>query len=127
MEASRPRRIWRAARWVDPRGRQPGSWAFILNRISGLGLTLYLFMHLAVLGLLAQGPQAYDRFIAFAKSPPVLAGELLVVAAGLYHGLNGLRVAATSLGIGVRHQRLLFALVVLVAVAGSLVFAIRMF
>ncbi len=127
MEVSRSRRITRAARWVDPRGRQLGTWAFILNRISGLGLTLYLFMHLAVLGLLAQGPEAYDRFIAFAKSPPVLAGELLVVAGGLFHGLNGLRVAATSIGIGVRHQRLLFGIVLLASVVGSLVFAARMF
>lgn len=121
------RRAWRVARWFDPRGRGPGSWAFILNRLSGLGLSLYLFMHLGVLGLLAQGPQAYDRFIALAKSPLMVAGELLVVVAGLYHGLNGLRVAATSLGVGVRYQGLIFAGVVLATLLGGLAFAARMF
>jgi succinate dehydrogenase / fumarate reductase, cytochrome b subunit len=125
LETSRSR--WRLARWVDPRGRQPGTWAFILNRLSGLGLTLYLFLHLGVLGLLAQGPAAYDRFIALAKSPAMAAGELLVVVAGLYHGLNGLRVAATSIGIGVRHQRLLLAAIVLLVVSGGVLFAARMF
>lgn len=127
LHPPQPRRAWRLARWFDPRGRRPGSWAFILNRISGLGLSLYLFMHLAVLGLLAEGPQAYDRFIALAKSPLLVAGELLVVLAGLYHGLNGLRVAATSLGIGVRYQGLLFAAVLLITLAGGLIFALRMF
>lgn len=114
-------------RWFDPRGRDLGTWAFILNRISGLGLTLYLFIHLIVLGKLAQGPEAYDQFVALAKSPLLVTGELLVVGAGLYHGLNGLRVALTSLGIGVAQQRRLFVgLLVLTAVAG-LVFAVRMF
>ena len=28
----------RALRWFDPRARQAGSWAFILNRLSGIGL-----------------------------------------------------------------------------------------
>ena len=127
LRTSRARRGWRLARWVDPRGRHPGTWAFILNRLSGLGLTLYLFLHLAVLSLLAEGPQAYDRFIALAKSPLMVAGELLVVLAGLYHGLNGLRVAATSLGVGVRYQGLLFAGVLLITLAGGLIFAARMF
>jgi succinate dehydrogenase / fumarate reductase, cytochrome b subunit len=127
LHSSLSRWRWRLARWVDPRGRQPGTWAFMLNRLSGLGLTLYLFLHLGVLGLLAQGPAAYDRFIALAKSPAMAAGELLVVVAGLYHGLNGLRVAMTSLGIGVRHQRLLFAAIVLLVIGGGIVFAARMF
>jgi succinate dehydrogenase / fumarate reductase cytochrome b subunit len=125
IDTSPPR--WRIVRWVDPRGRQVGTWAFILNRISGLGLTVYLFLHLAVLSLLAQGPEAYDRFVALAKSPVMAAGELLVVLAGLYHGLNGLRVAATSIGLGLRHQGLLFAIVMVLVIAGGCVFAIRMF
>ena len=31
----------KAPRWFDPRGRDAGSWAFILNRLTGLGLTFY--------------------------------------------------------------------------------------
>jgi succinate dehydrogenase / fumarate reductase, cytochrome b subunit len=57
----------RAVRWFDPRCRQVGTWAFILNRISGVGLTVYLFLHLAVLGTLARGPEAYDNFVALAN------------------------------------------------------------
>src|SRR5712691_7640857 len=35
--------------WVDPRGRTLGAWAFAANRITGLGLVFYLYLHLGVL------------------------------------------------------------------------------
>jgi succinate dehydrogenase / fumarate reductase cytochrome b subunit len=91
-----------------------------------MGLTVYLFLHLAVLGTLARGPEAYDNFVALAKSPLFVLGELLVVAAGLYHGLNGLRVAFTSFGIGVTQQRWIFYGLLILTVVGSLIFAVRM-
>ncbi len=114
-------------RWFDPRRRQIGTFAFILNRITALGLTLYLFMHLIVLGKLAQGPEAYDSFLLLAKTPLIKFGELLVIAAGFIHGLNGIRVALTSFGVGVRRQKLLFASLMTVAMVGTLFFAYRMF
>ena len=127
MSSSTDRRSFvRAARWFDPRWRQVGTWAFILNRVSGLGLTLYLFLHLVVLGTLARGPAAYDSFIALAKSPLLVLGELLVVAAGLYHGLNGLRVACSSFGIGVAHQKQIFYGLLALVIVATAIFALRM-
>lgn len=117
----------RSVAWVDPRHRAPGTWAFIINRLSALGITLYLFMHLIVLGKLAQGPEAYDSFVALAGAPLMVAGELLVIVAALYHGLNGLRIALTSFGIGVRYQRSMFYAIVLIVIAAGSVFALRMF
>lgn len=124
---ARVQQLFQAARWFDPRWRGVGTWAFILNRLSGIGLTLYLFLHLIVLGTLGRGPAAYDQFIALARSPVLVAGELLVVVAGLYHGLNGLRVALTSFGIGVARQRTLFYGLLALVVLGGLAFALRMF
>ncbi len=114
-------------RWFDPRNRHLGYWAFILNRITALGLVVYLFLHLIVLGTLARGPEAYDAFIAFAKQPVVLLGELLVVAAGIIHGLNGIRVGMTSFGAGVTRQRSMFIVLMAIAVVSIGVFATRMF
>jgi succinate dehydrogenase / fumarate reductase cytochrome b subunit len=114
-------------RWFDPRRRQIGSFAFILNRITALGLSLYLCLHLIMLGKLAQGPAAYDSFIALAKTPVVKFGELLVIAAGFIHGLNGIRIALTSFGVGVRSQKQLFVSLMTLALAGTLIFAYRMF
>jgi succinate dehydrogenase / fumarate reductase cytochrome b subunit len=113
--------------WFDPRKRHPGTWAFILNRITALGLSLYLILHLFMLGKLAQGPEAYDTFIALAKTPVVKAGELLVVAAGLIHGLNGIRIALNSFGIGVTRQKQIFWILMALAATGTAFFAYKMF
>ena len=114
-------------KWFDPRHRALGYWAFILNRLSGLGLTLYLFLHLIMLGQLAKGPEAYDGFIALVKSPLFLAGELLVVAAAFIHGLNGIRIGISSFGYLEGKQKQLFIGLMTVATVAILYFAIRMF
>jgi len=116
----------RFIQWFDPRNRQVGSWAFILNRITALGLTLYLFLHLIALGNLARGPEAYNNFIALAKTPLIKFGEMLVIAAGIIHGLNGIRIALTSFGIGVRHQRALFIAVMVLSITRILIYTISM-
>ncbi|MCS6964601.1 succinate dehydrogenase, cytochrome b556 subunit [Thermoflexus sp.] len=104
-EASR----WkRAGGWVDLRGRREGGLAFLLMRLTGIGLVIYLFIHLYVLRLLAQGPEAWDAFIAMAKSPLFLALDGLLILGILYHALNGVRVTLLGLGIGVPHQARLF-------------------
>ena len=120
----RPANAWR---WFDPRGRTGGTFAFILNRITAIGLTVYLYLHLVILGKLAQGPEAFDSFIETAKSPLFITGELLVIVAGLYHGLNGLRIVLTSFGIGSTVQKQLFYAVLVVTVLGGAYFALHMF
>ncbi len=114
-------------KWLNPLGRQLGFWGFSLNRITALGLTLYLYLHLIILGQLAMGPNAYENFLKTIHSPVFVFGEWLVVAAGLIHGLNGLRVGLTSLGIAVPREKQLFAVLMVLAVIGSLLFAYRMF
>ncbi len=122
--ASSPINFWR---WFDPRSRSISTWGFILNRITALGLTLYLFLHLVMLGNLAKGPQAYAQFLEFAHIWPVKIGEMLVIAGGLIHGLNGIRIALTSFGVGARSQRAIFAGLMVIAVAGIVWFGIKMF
>lgn len=116
-----------APRWFDPRGRQASSWAFILNRLSALGLTFYLGLHLTVLHKLAQGAQAYNDFINFSKSPLIKAGEVVLIAAVLFHGLNGLRLTLHAFSFGIRQQKTLFAVAVVVTILVSAAFAIRLF
>jgi succinate dehydrogenase / fumarate reductase cytochrome b subunit len=114
-------------RWFDPRNRQIGTWGFILNRITALGLTLYLGMHLIALSQLIQGAEAYNSFIALVKNPLFKLGEMAVVAAGIIHGLNGIRIALNSFGIAVRYQRQIFLGLMLLAVIGIGIFGYIMF
>lgn len=116
-----------APRWFDPRARQVGSWAFILNRLSALGLTFYLGLHLAVLNKLAQGTQAYNDFVTSAQSPIIKVSEVILIAAVVFHGLNGLRLILHALGIGIRYKKHLFILAIAVTLLISAVFIMRLF
>lgn len=113
--------------WFDPRGRDIGGWAFILNRITAIGLTVYLYLHLFMLGQLAQGAQTWDAFIAFAKQPTVLIGEFIVVLGGLIHGFNGIRIILNTFGWGVKQQKNLFWVFFISALLLSALIGYRMF
>lgn len=114
-------------KWFDFRARDAGTWAFILNRVTGLGLALYLFLHLIVLGQLAQGPQAWENFLKTMKSPLFMLGEFLVIVAGIYHGLNGIRIGLTVFGNSTAVQKQIFYVVLAITVIGTVFFAYRMF
>ena len=118
------RKFWS---WFIPLRRQTGGWAFALNRVTAIGLTVYLFLHLAVLSLLAQGPGAYDDFLRLTENPFIKLGEWAVVAAAILHGLNGIRIILTSFGVGVTRQRQLFFGLMLIAVFVILIFTARMY
>lgn len=118
------RRFWS---WFIPIRRDIGSWAFALNRITAIGLTIYLFLHLGVLGLLAQGPGAYDKFLELTENPFIKLGEWLVVAAAILHGLNGIRIVLTSFGVGVTRQKQLFFGLMALAMLIILFFTVRMY
>ena len=116
-----------AGQWLNFPRRGLGMWAFVMNRLSALGLTIYLYLHLFMLRQLAQGPQSYDRFIALVRSPGFTLAELVVIVAGLYHGLNGIRVILTGLGVAVPYQKQLFWVLFSLAALASIVFAVHMF
>lgn len=127
QDKARPKRPLQA--WFDVRNDRVGSWAFALNRITGIGLTVYLILHLAVLSLLARGPEAWDQFLELAHSPLYLMLDVILIFGILFHGLNGIRVALVGMGVGVRSHRTLFwalsALgLVLLAISAWLVFTI---
>jgi succinate dehydrogenase cytochrome b subunit len=119
-----PNKFWI---WFIPVGRQTGGWAFILHRITALGLTFYLYLHLVILGQLAKGPEGYDGFLALVRNPIAIAGELLVVAGGILHGLNGIRIILTTFGLSVTRQKQLFYVLMVIALVAILIFGNRMF
>ena len=121
-EATKPRRV---SRWLDPRGRHLGTWAFIVNRLTALGLVAYLYLHLVILSTLLRGPQAWDGLVALFRQPLFLALDVLLVLGLAFHGLNGLRVALVGSGLLVdRHKALLAAVGILTALV-TVVAAVR--
>ena len=125
--AARPVRRRGVAGWFDPRGRRLGGWAFALNRITGIGLVFYLYLHLVILSRLAAGPGAWDSFIDLVLNPVFLALDVLLIAGMLIHGLKGIRVALVGYGFVTDRQRALYASLMLVAALILLIAAIRIF
>jgi succinate dehydrogenase / fumarate reductase, cytochrome b subunit len=123
-EETKPRRV---SRWLDPRGRHMGTVAFIVNRLTALGLVVYLYLHLVVLSTLLRGPQAWDGLVALFRQPLFLALDVLLVAGLAFHGLNGLRMALVGSGLLVnQHKALLAAVGILVGLL-TVVAAVRIF
>jgi succinate dehydrogenase cytochrome b subunit len=122
-----PPKVRRAVRWFDVRRRRLGMWAYALNRITGVGLVVYLYLHLVILSLLTRGPGGWDAFVSLARSPYFLTLDVVLLAGILIHGLNGIRIALTGLNIGVRVQKPLFAVLMLIAFIALLVAALKIF
>ena len=75
------------------RGRE-GQWSWIAHRVTGVAIILFLFAHIVDTALVGWGPNAYNRVINVYKNPIVGLLELGLVAAVIYHALNGLRIMA---------------------------------
>jgi len=120
-------RLRRVAQWGDVRHRRLGIWAYALNRITGIGLVVYLYLHLAVLSILAGGPGSWDPFIALARSPAFLVLDVILIAGWLIHGLNGVRVTLTGMGVGLRSHKAMFVSLMGVAGIGLIALTVAIF
>jgi succinate dehydrogenase / fumarate reductase, cytochrome b subunit len=120
-------KVRRAGRWFDVRHRKLGMWAYALNRIAGIGLVVYLYLHLVVLSTLSRGPGAWDAFVSLARQPYFLLLDVILLAGILIHGLNGLRVTLTGFDVGVKRQKALFSALMLVAVVALSAAALKIF
>ncbi len=119
----------RPAEWFNLGGRRGlGMWAYVGMRFSGIALVVYLYLHLVILYQLAQGPSAWDAFVALAKTPAFLLLDVILIAGLLGHGLNGLRLALVGFGVGVERQRaMLYVAGALAAVFTAVSFVVIFF
>ena len=67
-----------------------GSW--VLHRITGVAVLLFLFTHILDTALILLGPVWYNRIIQVYRLPAFGFLEIGLFAAVLYHSLNGIRV-----------------------------------
>ncbi|NPA79629.1 MAG: succinate dehydrogenase, cytochrome b556 subunit [Thermotogae bacterium] len=76
------------------------AYLFLLHRITGLALVVYLPMHILVTSMRVFGPEAWKATMERVAHSPVSAiGEWLLVVAVGFHGLNGMRLILTELGM----------------------------
>lgn len=75
----------------------PGQWAFALNRLAALGVLGFLLVHVADVALVSLAPDLYERTVAGYTLPYLVPMEVTLVAAVVYHALNGLRLMALEM------------------------------
>lgn len=69
-----------------------GQWSWALHRITGVGVLLFLLLHILDTFLIILGPEQYNRIIALYRVPMFRVMEVGLFAAVLFHALNGLRI-----------------------------------
>jgi len=84
--------------------------AWLLMRISGVLIVVFLLTHLFVLSHLGMGKEAFESFffVRLAEQPINKLLELGLIGCLLFHGLNGVRICAIDFGWGVYAQKRLF-------------------
>lgn len=70
-----------------------GQWSWVLHRLSGLGVVFFLTLHVIDTSWAVFYPELYVEAIASYQTPLFTIGEFGLVAAVVYHALNGLRIA----------------------------------
>ena len=70
----------------------PAYWAFLVHRISGLSLALFLPFHFWALGQALQGEARLDDFLRWTEQPLLKFAETLLVLALAAHLTGGIRI-----------------------------------
>lgn len=86
----------RASEGVGLYQLKEGQIAYILHRVSGVAVILFLFVHLVENFFLLMGEAAYNRAIGIYDVWYFRLGEFALVAAVVYHALNGTRIVVVD-------------------------------
>jgi fumarate reductase subunit D len=105
----------------------PAYWAFLVHRISGLGLVIFIPVHLYVLSLALQGAAKLDGFLRWTEMPLVKFAETVLVVLLAAHMTGGIRLLAIEFLPWRDWQKTLIAIMAGVAVAAGLIFLMRAF
>jgi fumarate reductase subunit D len=83
----------------DQRARShPAYWAFLMHRLSGLALAIFLPLHFWALGQALHGATALDGFLRFVDQGPFKFAEWGLVVLLALHMMGGVRLLLIEFG-----------------------------
>ncbi len=104
-------------------GLNTGLFAWILHRLTGLALVLYLLLHLTVLSSLAKGPESFNSLMAKMNILLFKVLEVGLFGVFVFHGLNGIRVIMSDFGMESKYHKnlfwVIFSLVIILVLVGG--------
>lgn len=94
------------------RNKNVGMFSFLLQRVTGVLLTLYLFMHILVISSAKlTGPGGFDRMMGRVQTPFFHWMEVLLFIGIVIHAVNGFRIIVVDIGSeSRRHKAWLYAM-----------------
>src|SRR4030042_6837711 len=100
MRRTQPRQNYLGATgWIWAGNYKLERYLYILHRVTGLGILLFLLIHLIMTTVFRiQGQDVWEATMRILHNPWFKIGEYLVVVALIYHALNGLRLVLQELG-----------------------------
>jgi fumarate reductase subunit D len=102
----------------------PAWWAFLVHRLSGLALSLFLPFHFLALGQALQGEARLDSLLRWTELPLLKFSETMLVLLLAAHLTGGLRLLALEFLPWRGWQKSLLALAAGAALAAGLAFAL---
>lgn len=102
-----------------------GFFAWLILRVTGIILTLYLVAHIYVLSHL-KDPESYTKLMAAMDNLFFKIGELILFAVVLLHVFAGIRITLLEIGVSTKYQKpLAYAgafLIVIIWIIGAFYF-----
>ena len=109
---------------MRPARNHPAWWAFLVHRVSGIALALFLPAHFLALGTALEGEARLETFLRWTEQPMVVAGEWILVMLLAAHLAGGLRLLALEFLPWREWQKALAAIAGACALFAGLVFVL---
>ncbi len=88
---------------------QSGQWSWLLHRVTGLGVLLFLLFHVVDITLIGFGPTVYNEALVVFSHPIIRVISLALIASVLFHAFNGVRIMIIDFWPqGYKYQRQMF-------------------
>jgi succinate dehydrogenase / fumarate reductase cytochrome b subunit len=88
---------------------QSGMFSWLFHRMSGLGILLFLLLHIVDITLLNFGPKVYNDAVGLFSVWYIRIATLFLVAALFYHAYNGVRIILVDFWPGgAKYQQAMF-------------------
>ena len=104
----------------------PAWWAYLVHRISGLALALFLPLHFLALGMALQGEAGLESFLRFADQPVFKFGEWALVVLLALHMMAGVRLLLIEFSPWSGQRKNWIAVALGCGVAAGLAFALAL-
>ena len=113
---------------LNPRNVRLGVWAWLIQRISGIVLVLFVIAHVVAISQASfalKGPLI--SILDGLRNPfwyvdrTFLAVDLLMLGVIAFHGMNGIRIVLldTGIGVGLRSHKVIFWILIALGVVAS--------